>query len=119
MELTIKSQKILKYIYNRRRSGVSRKKLIRKFHCSYLHNEIDKLTSLGFISHNYVFQRDPDGFPIGDIPDTALYFIKESGIIEVERNRWFDIRYVITQILVPIVIALLTYALTFFLQKYF
>lgn len=112
MELTVKSKKILNYIYNHRNSGVSRKKLIKKFHCSYLHNEIDKLTPLGYISHDYVFPRDPSGFPIGNIPDTALYFINEPGICEVERNRWFDTKYVITSLIVPVVIGVVSSLIT-------
>lgn len=118
MHLTSKSQKILKYIY-RHKSGVTRIKLIKKFHCIPTQNEIDKLVALGYISHDYTFQKDSAGFPIGEIPDTAIYTINDSGIVEVEKQKWFNTQYVVTNIFVPIVIALLTYTLTYFLSKYF
>jgi hypothetical protein len=115
MELTVKSQKILKYIYRHNKSGVSRKKLINKFHCSYEHNEIDKLTNTGYISHDYIFPTDSSGFHIGNVPDTALYSLNESGICEVESHRYLTIENIIRDLIVPIIVGVSSAVITSFI----
>lgn len=112
--LTKYDLKILRCIFRRKRTGISKAKLNRKFKDSQ--NNIHALTSLGYISHDYDFPRDPNGFPIGDIPDSAIYNIENSGIAEVEARQWFDFEYVISHIVVPIVLAIITTLITLFLS---
>lgn len=110
MHLLSKSDlKILRYI-SRRKHGVTRGKLLKLTKSSA--NPIDSLCNMGYIQHDYVFPRDKSGFPIGSMPDSAIYQLTKAGKIEVESHEWFNLQYVISQILVPIVIALLTCALT-------
>ena len=114
--LTKYDLKILRFI-NKHPRGISRAALLAKFHCNS--KLLDELCDLNYINNNYEFPHDKDGFIVGELPDTALYTISTLGIAEVEAHQWFDLQYVITQILVPIMIALCTYALTCFLGNYF
>lgn len=107
--------RVLRFL-KRHPHGVSGATLFRKFHCTP--TWLEDLCNYKYISHNYEFPRSPDGFIIGDgkVPDTALYTLELLGTAEIESHQWFDLQYIITQILVPIGIALCTYALTYYLD---
>ncbi len=104
--------RILSYI-NRHRNGVTRAKLLKHFKRNP--ERVDLLCNLQYISNNYESERDNDGFVIGSIPDSAIYHIKDTGVIEVEAHQWFDFRFVLLQIVLPIVIAIITTLITIFL----
>lgn len=112
MIITNNDLKILRYIH-RQRSGVSRGKLLKKF--NYDTTSIERLDASNYIFHDYDFPCDDDGFPIGSIPDTAIYRLKTAGIAEIEKHQWFDLEYVISHIVIPIVIAIITTLITIFL----
>ena len=107
MIITKRDVKILKFIKSHH-STSTRIMLISKFDPI----RIDKLNNAGYIKHNHKYQTDKDGFRIPNIPDTALYFLTDLGIAEVENHQWFDTKFVITQILLPIVLAILTTFIT-------
>lgn len=101
--------KILKYISHHK--TVSRSQLCSKFPSERL----DVLTGKKYICHDYEFPQDRDGFPIGDISGSAMYFLTDAGRAEVEQHQWFDTRFVLLQIVLPIVIAIITTLITVFL----
>lgn len=112
--LTKYDLKIMRYLNRHKRSGISRINLLRKFKGAQ--DNIDRLTSLGYISHDYDFPKDPDGFPIGEVPCSAIYHIENRGVAEVESRQWFHLEYVISHIAIPIVIAIITTLITLFLS---
>lgn len=112
MQLTKINLRILRYLY-RRKSGSTYIELKRKFGES----RILELIHSKYIDHNYVYPKDSNGFPIGDISDETLCFISDQGELEVEQRQWFDEKFVLTQILLPIVIAIITTLLTLFLSS--
>ena len=101
--------KILKYIS--RHKSVSRNQLCSKFPSI----RVDLLSDERYIRHDYIFPRNPSGFPIGDIPGSAMYSLTDAGRAEVEQHQWFDAQFVLLQIALPIVIAILTTLITVFL----
>lgn len=113
MEITKYKIKILKYL-NRRPNGTAYSVLNSKFGKSY----IQDLIHAKYITHNFEFPTDPNGFPIGDISDNTLCFITDSGKAIVENQQWFNGQFVLTQILLPIVIAIITTLLTLFLSSW-
>lgn len=108
--LTKYDLKIMRYLNQHKRSGISRTKLLRRFKGAQ--DNVDRLANFGYISHDYVFPKDPSGFRIGDVPGSAIYHIENSGIAEVESRQWFDLEYVISHIVVPIVLAIITTLIT-------
>lgn len=101
--------KVLRYL-SRRKHGASRARLLKLTNSNS--KIIDSLCNMDYIEHDYDFPRDASGFPIGTVPDSAIYQLTKKGLVEVEDREWFNLQYVISQILVPIVIALLTCSLT-------
>ena len=115
MLLLKKHYRVLRYIY--RNKTVSYSQLSKKFCGKFSLDELNE-----FLRSRYVELSTPAyskyGDPMSFSADTLVH-LSTSGIAEVEAHQWFDLQYVITQILVPIVIALCTYALTCFLGNYF
>lgn len=111
-EITKRKIKILKYV-NRHSGKTNYLALKTKFSA----NEIDELVNARYVYHNYIFSQDTDGFPIGSISDNALFFITDSGKVIVESLQWFNGQFVLTQILLPIAIAIITTLLTLFLSS--
>lgn len=111
MQLTKNTVRILRYLY-RRKSGVTYIELKSKFGES----KILELIHSKYITHHYVYHKDSNGFPIGDISNETLCFITDIGILEVEQRQWFDGKFVLTQIFLPIVIAIITTLLTLYLS---
>ena len=98
--------KILKYISHHK--AVSRGCLCLK----YSHERIDQLESHRYLRHDYVYPKNSNGFPVGSVPDTALYSLTEYGLSEIEKRQWFNVQYVLTQIILSIVIAIITTLIT-------
>lgn len=112
--LTKYDLKIMRYLNRHKRSGISRSKLLRRFKNGQYN--VDRLTSLGYISHDYDFPTDSDGFPIGEVSSSAIYHIENRGVAEVESRQWFHLEYVMSHIVIPIVIAIITTLITLFLS---
>lgn len=106
--------KILHYIYCRH-NGVSRAKLLKKFKRNT--KSIDVLCNLNYISHDYTFPLDKDGFPVGSLPNTAIYKIEMRGIAEIESHQWFNAQYMFTSLIVPIIVGVMSSVITALLLK--
>ncbi len=117
MPLSHRDIKVLKYI-RRHKSGISKEKLLKKFSSKLpILVILEKLCNLELICHNYTFPRNPSGFIIGEVPPTALYSIRELGIIELDRLNWFDAEYIVSHIVIPIVLAIISTLITLFLTN--
>lgn len=115
MLLLKRHYRILRYIY--RKKTVSYPQLSQKFCRRFSIDELNDFLRSQYVELStsaYNKYGDPVSFSAG-----TLVHLSTSGIAEVEAHQWFDLQYVITQILVPIMIALCTYALTCFLGNYF
>ena len=108
--------KIMRYLNRHKYSGISRSKLLRRFKGAQ--DNVDRLANLGYISHDYDFPLNPNGFCIGDVPGSAIYHIENSGVAEVESRQWFSLEYVVSHIVVPIVLAIITTLITLFLSAF-
>ena len=106
MTLTKHSLKILRYIYHRK--SVSYSKLNMQF------DDIDEILDSLVRSH-YVIQiggsTNQYGEPVPFREDT-LFKLDELGIAEVESKQWFNLQFVLLQIVLPIVIAIITTLIT-------
>lgn len=117
MLLAHRDIKVLKYI-RRHKSGISKEKLLKKFSSKLpILDILEKLCNLDLICHNYTFPRNSSGYIIGEVPLTALYSISELGIIELDRLKWFDTEYVLSHIVIPIVLAIISTLITLFLTN--
>lgn len=110
MQLTKSTVKTLRYLY-RQKNGSSYLNLKNRFG----EFQILNLISAKYITHNYNFPKDSDGFPVGSISDETLCFITDSGRVEVESRQWFDFKFFLLQVVLPIVIAIITTLITIFL----
>lgn len=106
MVIIKKHIKILNYIHRHRDN--SHALLLSKFNP----RDIEALTSSQYISCDFQFESDADGFNKGVISPYANYTVTHLGISEIEKHQWFDLQYFSTHIVVPIVIAIITTLLT-------
>ena len=79
-------------------------------------NNLEDLENL--ILQQYVAQvggsRSKYGEPI-PILENTLFTLNDLGIAEVESKQWFNLQFVLTQIVLPIIIAIITTLITIFL----
>lgn len=94
--------KILRYIY--RKQCISYSKFVKKS------NGIKVPYSLIHITDHR--KSNENGFPIGDIMPSEDVTLTDEGIVVVEQKQWFNLHYVVTQIALPIAIAIITTLLT-------
>lgn len=103
--------RILRYVYHH--GSVPYSKLSRKFKYPTLLEDLESL-----VLHHYVTQiggsRNKYGEPI-PILEKTLFTLNDLGIAEVESKQWFNLQFVLTQIVLPIVIAIITTLITIFL----
>lgn len=71
-----------------------------------------ELYEKGFIQQNYTSKTDGFGHPVHD----ATYILSDTYWRYIESTRWFNLEYVISHILVPITVSLLTFLITGFLS---
>ena len=65
-----------------------------------------------FLDDNRKVTYDRQGHPVyGDVEDLPVFLTYE-GMAEVEARQWFNLQFVILQILLPVCIAIITTALT-------
>ena len=111
MVITKRLFRILSYIY--RHGSVPYSKLNRKFKYPTLLEDLENL-----ILQQYVAQvggsRSKYGDPI-PILENTLFTLNDLGIAEVESKQWFNLQFVLTQIVLPIIIAIITTLITIFL----
>lgn len=111
MTITKHSLHILRYLYHQK--SVSYSKLIKKFKEPELQETLGDLIrsryiiQIGGFINNY-------GEPIPILDDTLLK-LGDLGVAEVESKQWFNTQFVLTQIILPIIIAIITTLITIFL----
>lgn len=107
--LNKKSFRILQYIY--RHKSISRKQLLKKFY------KVDVASLLDGILAPYVFVDDyytyeKDGFTYNKICDSSTYSLNADGESYIESHQWFNAEYVVSHILVPTILAIITTLIT-------
>lgn len=111
MVITKYSLHILRYLY--RQKSVSHFNLSKKFKGPRFQQTLDDL-----IRNCYIIQIggfiNEYGEPIPAHDDT-LFKLSDLGIAEVESKQWFNTQFVLTQIVLPIIIAVITTLITIFL----
>lgn len=111
--LTKYDLKILQYLY--RSKKVSAAKLRKHFHKQP--DRIEALHNLGYIERDYEIPANKNGFRVGSVPDSALYWLSDLGMCEAESHQWFGTEYVVSHILVPIILSIISTLLTIFLSS--
>lgn len=100
IEMTKQQLKLLKYLYKKPRTVLWIK---RKFKVNCLR---DITTGIFTLIHT----------TDGHFPDDCVVSISKDGIIAVENHQWFDLRFILTNIVLPIIIAIITTLITLFLS---
>lgn len=98
--ITKQQLKLLRYLYRKPRTVAWIKK---KFKVSDLREICSGMFTLIHTTDSH-------------FPDDCTISINQNGIIEVENRQWFNGQFVLTQILLPIAIAIITTLLTLFLS---
>ena len=111
MLITKSSLRILRYIY--RKKSVSYSCLQKKFKNPDFSDVLEDL-----IQNSYIIQIGGSvnqyGEPVPFREDT-LFKLDDLGIAEVESKQWFNLQFVLLQIVLPIFIAIITTLITIFL----
>lgn len=104
--------KILRFLYRRKTAtlGFLRHKYANK------RKQLDHLISGKYIVTDYERPLDSSGYPIGEYPPDATYHLSNLGIVEVENRQWFDWEFVVRNIVLPTVLAVISTLLTIFLS---
>ena len=114
MTLTKTHIKILKTIY--KKHYVDYKSLQNKFH---KYNDFTNMLEC-LIRNNYIIQIGGStncyGEPIS-FTDETLFKIDSLGSAEVEQTQWFNTEYIVSHILIPIVLAVISTLITLFLTN--
>ena len=111
MIITKHSLRILRYIY--RHNSVSYSELNKRIKSSTLCEDLSDL-----ILNRYIVQiggsRNEYGEPFPILENTH-FSLGDLGVAEVESKQWFNLQFVLTQIVLPIIIAIITTLITLFL----
>ena len=111
MIITKHSLRILRYIY--RHNSVSYSELNKRIKSSTLREDLSDL-----ILNRYIVQiggsRNEYGEPLPILENTH-FSLDDLGVAEVESKQWFNLQFVLTQIVLPIIIAIITTLITLFL----
>ena len=112
METLKDDLKIFRYIYSKR--AVSLKKLKKHFKSrSDIPDVIRGMLSSDYITIVSGIDKSILG---GPIPDSCILNLTGKGAAMVEENQWFNGQFVLLQIVLPIVIAIITTLITIFLS---
>lgn len=107
--LNKKSFRILQYIY--RHKSVSRKQLLKKFYKVDVASLLDGiLAPYVFVDNYYTYEKD--GFTYNKICDSSTYSLNADGESYIESHQWFNAEYVVSHILVPTILAIITTLIT-------
>lgn len=105
MSLTNRSHKILKTIYKKPMHYGNFSKI-----CD--DDSYDELARAGMFVVEDLREQDSAGFPVGELPDDSLVFITTKGRAEIESKFWFTKEYVVSHIVIPIILSILTTLIT-------
>lgn len=111
MVITKYSLHILRYLYHQRSSSYFN--LSKKFKGPELQETLDALIRNGYVVQIGGFINEY-GEPIPILDDTLLK-LSDLGIAEVESKQWFNLQFVLLQIVLPIAIAIITTLITIYL----
>lgn len=106
--------KILRYVYSRKTVALS--KLQNEFSSNL--QQLDNLINQNYLITDYMLPKDSSGFPIGEYPPDTLYYLSNSSVVEIENRQWFDGQFVIRNIVLPIILAVITTLITVFLSSW-
>lgn len=103
--------KILKYLYRHHRP-VTYGALVKKYNS----DSVDHLMSDGFLDcpSSYAYH---DGVFADVFTDDTSVSLTNSGICAVEDRQWFDVKYLLTQIIVPILVGIVSAVVTAILLR--
>lgn len=114
MVITKNELKILKYICSKK--NISYAQL--HHHFSKMHDISNTLEQLAY--HSYIEQiggyRTNYGEPI-PITDQTMFRIRSNGLSIVESKQWFNSEYVLSHIIIPILLSVISTLLTIFLTN--
>lgn len=112
MEITKDELRILRYIYSKR--TISFKKLKEHFQ---KYSNISEIIRNMLADHYITIISGIDKPILGDsIPNSCILTMTRKGAAMVEGNQWFNGQFVLLQIVLPIVIAIITTLITIFLS---
>ena len=57
-------------------------------------------------------RQDEEGYTIGEFLPSSPICLTNKGLAEVESNDWFDLRYVVTMIIIPVIIGVASAVIT-------
>lgn len=114
MQITKEHLRIIRYIY--RKQPVTYRKIHKHFH------RINNLESVmdALVFNDYMTRIDEHPADFGeytDITESTLFRLNTAGIVEVEKHQWFDGEYVVSHILIPIILAVISTLITIFLSQ--
>lgn len=113
MELNKFEFKVLKYV-NRHHSGISQASLFRKYkrYKKYpIAKAFDHLLSDGYVTVDRVPYY---GDTCADIPasDETQITVDDRGFLEIESQQWFDVKYFVSALVVPITVGVVSSLIT-------
>lgn len=108
--LTKSQIKALKYVY--RHNNIYLGTLKKKFP-----NDVDTLLRNNYLSCPRSGTQF-DGVYVPVYKDSSKVTLTDTGICEVEQSHWFDVRYLLTQIVVPILVGIVSAVVTAILLRY-
>lgn len=112
--LNKQSIRILRYIY--RHKTVTRGQLLMKFANSDTESLLDGILS-PYVSVNNYESQERDGFTYHRITVDSTYKLNSDGESIVESTRWFNTEYIVSHIVIPILLAVISTLITLFLTN--
>lgn len=107
MPVTKSDIKILNYVHHRHFRPVTYGSLVSKF-SKY---EVDDLIRNELLTYIPIIV-DYQGIPSEKLAAESAISLTKDGIYVVEQNQWFDTKYLLTQIIVPILVGVLSAVIT-------
>lgn len=99
--------KMLRFV--RRRKAVPAAEMYSRFG----YDEVTGLVRSGYLHCPADPRRqDKEGYIIGEFLPTSLICLTDRGLAQVESRDWFDLQYVVTMIIIPVVIGVASAVIT-------
>ena len=117
MELTKFEIKVLKYL-RKHPSGISRAKLLCKYQKRPISDALNHIVSNQYAEPDRVAYIDEHHAVIPSDEETKI-IITTKGIVEIEGQQWFDTRFIVTSLLVPIFVGAVSSVITALLLALF
>lgn len=110
--ITKNDVKILNSVYRHRKNGVT---------FAYLSGKFSSERVYQLINANYLSctreTKKTIGIPCDLITEKSIVSLSDLGLAEVESHQWFDVKYFLTQIVLPILIGVISSILTAILLR--